>query len=97
MFIYYTHLLCYKTVPTPTVRGITSTVYIMWLVDDSQLEVTVRNVSSSLDDMIIYMDSYTIDQLSETDNEKVYQCKVLIDSNPLVNASDAFMPNVTGK
>ena len=78
-------------------RGITSTVYIMWLVDDSLLETTVRNISSTLDGMQIYMDSYTINQLSITDNENVYQCKVLIDTKPLVNDSDTFILNVTGK
>ena len=77
-------------------RGITST-DIMWLVDDSQLEAIVRNVSSTLDDMYLYMDSYTIDQLSVTDNEKVYQCKVSIDANPLLNVNDTFVLNVTGK
>ena len=78
-------------------RGITSTVYITWLVEDTPLETTVRNISSTLDGMQIYMDSYTIHQLSVTDNENVYQCKVLIDSKPLVNGSDIFILNVTGK
>ena len=78
------------------VRGITSRVDIMWIVDDSE-PITV-NVSSKLDDMWkIYMDSYTINQLSETDNGKVYQCKVLINSNPSVMANDTFTLNVTGK
>ena len=78
-------------------RGITSTVYITWLVEDTPLETTVRNISSTLDGMQIYMDSYTIHQLSVTDNENAYQCKVLIDSKPLVNGSDIFILNVTGK
>ena len=78
-------------------RGITSTVYITWLVEETPLETTVRNISSTLDGMQIYMDSYTIHQLSVTDNENVYQCKVLIDSKPLVNGSDIFILNVTGK
>ena len=77
-----------------TVRGITSSVDIMWLVDDSLLEIA--DVTS--DDMQLYMTSYIIDQLSVTDNERVYQCKVLINSSDaLVMASDNFTLNVTGK
>ena len=80
------------------VNGIISNVDIMWLVDGSEL-VTVRdiNVFSTLNDMQIYMDSFTIEQLNVTDNEKVYQCNVLINSDPLVMASDNFTLNVTGK
>ena len=77
------------------VRGITSRVNITWLV---KLE-TIRNVdvSSLMDgDMQLYMDSYTIDRLSVNDNKKVYQCVVLIDSDPLVMAADNFTLNVTG-
>ena len=79
------------------VRGITSRVDIMWLVDDSELyPITVDDVSSTMDDMQLFMDSYTIDQLSATDDGKVYQCKVLIDSDPIVMATDSFTLNVTG-
>ena len=78
-----------------TVRGITSTVDIMWLVDDLMLEIADVNISLTSDDMQLYVTSYTIDQLSATDNERIYQCKVLI--NALVMASDNFTLNVTGK
>ena len=81
------------------VRGITSRVDITWLVNDVELE-TIRNVdlSSPTDDETqLYMDSYTIDRLSVNDNENVYQCEVLIDSDPLVMATDNFTLNVTGK
>ena len=81
-----------------TVRGITSRVDIMWLVDDSLLEIAVPDISSTSDDMQLYMTSYTIDQLSATDNERAYQCKVLINSREtLVTANDNFTLNVTGK
>ena len=80
------------------VRGITSTVNITWIVDDLELEpITVVDVSSLMDDMQLYMNIYTIDQLNVTNNETVYQCKVVIDSDQLVNASDIFRLNVTGK
>ena len=80
-----------------TVRGIISRVDIMWLVDDSLLE-TAADVSNTSDGMRLYMTSYTIDQLSATDNGRVYQCNVLINrSNVLVMANDNFTLNVTGK
>ena len=81
------------------VRGLTSRVDITWLVNGVELE-TIRNVdlSSPTDDETqLYMDSYTIDRLSVNDNENVYQCEVLIDSDPLVMATDNFTLNVTGK
>ena len=79
-----------------TVRGITSRVDIIWLVDDSLLEIADANITS--DDMLLYTTSYIIDQLNVTDNERVYQCKVLINSSDaLVMASDNFTLNVTGK
>ena len=56
------------------------------------------NISSILNEMQLYITSYTIDQSSTTDNERVYQYKVLINSSgALVTASDNFTLNVTGK
>ena len=79
-----------------TVRGINSIVNITWLRDGSKLEMQdIENVTS--DNMQLYMTSYTIDHLSVTDNERVYQCRVLIHSNTVVMASDNFTLNVTGK
>ena len=79
------------------VRGITSTVNITWIVDDLELEPITVVVSSLMDIMQLYTHTYTIDQLNVTNNETVYQCKVVIDSDQLVNASDIFRLNVTGK
>ena len=80
------------------VRGITSTVNITWIIDDLELEqITDVDVSSLMDDMQLYMSNYTIDQLNVTNNETIYQCKVVIDSDQLVNASDTFKLNITGK
>ena len=79
------------------VRGVTSTVNITWIVDDLELEPITVVVSSTVDDMQLYMNIYTIDQLNVTSNETIYQCKVVIDSDQLVNASDTFKLNITGK
>ena len=80
------------------VRGITSTVNITWIVDELEFEpITVVDLSSPMDDMQLYTHNYTIDQLNVTNNETVYQCKVVIDGDELVNASDTFKLNITGK
>ena len=78
-----------------TVRGITSRVDIMWLVDGSLLEISDHDTSPTSDNMQLYMASYTIDQLSATDNERVYQCIVSINGSEA--ASGNFTLNVTGK
>ena len=80
-----------------TVRGINSTVNIIWLRDDSELEMQDINPPITSDNMQLYMTSYMIDHLSATDNEIVYQCRILIYSTPLVMASDNLTLNVTGK
>ena len=81
-----------------TVRGITSRVDILWLVGGSELETESFNMPTmNTGDMQIYVNSYTIDQLSTNDDGKVYQCKVLINSNPRVIAINDFTLNVTGE
>ena len=74
------------------VRGITSKVNVTWLVDGSILEIVTIII-----EMGIYMNSYTINQLSTNDDGKVYQCEILINSDPRVIAIDNFTLNVTGE
>ena len=60
-----------------TVRGITSRVDIVWSSDGTWLE-RMNNVSSTtMDNSLVYTDSYTISQLSTTDDGRVIQCEVL--------------------
>ena len=80
-----------------TVRGITSRVDIVWSSDDTQLE-RMNNVSSTImDNSLVYTDSYTISQLSTTDEGRVIQCEVVINVSPSVMASDNITLDVTGK
>ena len=80
-----------------TVIGIISRVDIMWLVDGSELEIADPDVSLTSNNMQLYMTSYTINQLSGSDNERVYQCKIRINTDILVMASDNFTLNISGK
>ena len=77
-----------------TVRGITSRVDTMWSSDGLDLETVEANVSSITNNSVEYTAYYTIVQLNETDDGRVYQCKVVINANPPVMTDDV---NVTLK
>ena len=80
-----------------TVRGITSRVDIVWSSNGSELE-RINNVSSTtMDNSLVYTDSYTISPLSTTDDGRVIQCEVVINKSPSVMASDSITLDVTGK
>ena len=80
-----------------TVRGITSRVDIVWSSNGTELE-RMNNVSSTtMDNSLVYTDSYTISQLSTTDDGRVIQCEVVIDVSPSVMADDNITLDVTGK
>ena len=58
----------------------------------------MNNVSSTtMDNSLVYTDSYTISQLSTTDDGRVIQCEVVIDSSPSVTGTDSITLNVTGE
>ena len=80
-----------------TVRGITSRVDIVWSSDGMELQ-RMNNVSSTtMDNSLVYTDSYTISQLSTTDDGRVIQCEVVINSSPSVMADSNITLDVTGE
>ena len=80
-----------------TVRGITSRVDIVWSSDTTELE-RMNNVSSAAtNNSLVYTHSYTISQLSTTDNGRVIQCEAVINTSPSVMATDSFILDVTGE
>ena len=80
-----------------TVRGITSRVDIVWSSGGTELE-RMNNVSSTtMDNSLVYTDSYTILQLNTTDEGRVIQCEVVINISPLVMASNSTTLDVTGE
>ena len=80
-----------------TVRGITSRVDIVWSSDGAELE-RMNNVSSTtMDNSLVYTDSYSISQLSTTDDSRVIQCEVVININPPVIAANNVTLNATGE
>ena len=82
-----------------TVRGITSTVDIVWRNINSSMELQrMENVSlTTMDNSLVYTDSYNISQLNTTDEGRAIQCEVVIDASPSVMASDNTTLNVTGE
>ena len=81
-----------------TVRGITSGVDIVWSDDDTTELQRMNGVSSTtMDNSLVYTDSYTISQLNTTDEGRMIQCEVVINASPPVTASNNTMLDVTGE
>ena len=75
-----------------TVRGITSRVDVVWSSNGVDLETVEANVSSITNNSVEYTAYYTIVQLNETDDGRLYQCKVVINASPPLVTDDV---NVT--
>ena len=80
-----------------TVKGITNGVDIVWSSGGMELE-RMNNVSSTtMDNSLVYTHSYTISQLSMTDDGRVIQCKVVINASPSVMATGSITLDITGE
>ena len=81
-----------------TVRGITSNVYIVWRHDNLVVQNTHVTAITTMDDLLVYQDSYTISPLSTSDDGVVYECS-LVDRGGLgVRVNDSIrLLNVIGE
>ena len=79
-----------------TVRGITSRVDIVWSSGGTELERMNGVSSTTMENLLVYTDSYTISQLSTTDEGRVIQCEVVINASSPVMANDNITLDVTG-
>ena len=80
------------------VRGITSRVDIIWCNSDGVMEINRRvNVSSLNNNVTVYSASYNIPLLRTTDDGRVYQCEVVINTSPPVMATNNIILDVVGK
>ena len=71
----------------------------MWSSDDDfQLKI-IEGVSIyySMNNLVVYSARYSISELSTTDENRVYQCEVVINSNSSIPASGNVSLNVTGE
>ena len=72
-----------------TVRDITNRVDILWSSGGMELE-RMNNVSSTkMDNSLVYTHFYTISQLSTSDDGRVIQCEVVINTSTSVTANDS--------
>ena len=80
-----------------TVRGISSTIDIQWSNGNTILQLIEGiNSTHATTSSVSYEASYNITQLTTSDDNRVYQCKVLINTYPQLTATDSVTLNVTG-
>ena len=81
-----------------TVTGITNRVDIVWSSNGTEVEIIEGvNISSITSSTALYTDTYIISLLRTSDDDKVYQCEVVINSNVSVIAENRITLNVFGK
>ena len=80
-----------------TVRGITSGVDIVWSSDGTMLRSTNDTTANIIDNSLVYRDSYNIPTLNTSDNNRVIECEIVIDIDPVVTANDSIMLDVIGE
>ena len=80
-----------------TIRGINSRIDIEWSIGDTVLQ-KLEGISNTLTDngSVLYKNIYNVSQVSTLDDSKVYQCKVVINTNPQLTATDSVTLDVTG-
>ena len=80
-----------------TVRGITSRVDIVWSSNGAELRRTEGvNKTYIFDTLVTYTDYYNALQLNTTDDGRVYQCEVFINTSPTLTADSNITLDITG-
>ena len=85
------NLVCTVT----TVRGITSSMDIIWSTNGSVVATNKVNISSLQGNSAIYSATYMAPQLHTIDDGRVYQCEVVINTSPPVMATGSVTLDVT--
>ena len=81
-----------------TVRGVTSDVDIVWRRGNTIVQNThVTVATTTMNNFLVYRDSYTISQLSTSDDDIEYRCRLAIRASPMVRADNAVILDVTGE
>ena len=81
------------------VRGITSRVDVVWSSDGLEIRrIEGVNFSSVINnsELVYFTDFYNIPQLSTSEEDKSYHCKVVIGSNFQAEVTESISLNVTG-
>ena len=78
-------------------RGIISDVDIVWRRDNTIVRNATRvTPTTTVDNLLVYEDLYTILQLNISDNNAVYECRIVVRSYPRTVATDTIILDVTG-
>ena len=78
------------------VQDVIAMANIIWTTDGEVLQMTPQ--SERIDDMPVYMNNYTIPSLNATDDDRIYQCEVVvINASPSVMASGGVTLDVMSK
>ena len=80
-----------------TVRGITSRVDIVWSSGGTVLRRMNDTTATTMDNSLVYTDSYIISPLSTDDENRAYLCEVVINSSAIVTNNASVTLDVTGK
>ena len=81
-----------------TACNIRGEVTIVWSVDGVELRSTRGvDVSSCTESSVVYVENYTIPQLCKSDNKRLYQCEVMINTSVLATAAANFTVVLSGK
>ena len=86
-------LQCNATIGSTIFSGVD----IIWSDSNGELNRTTDVTSRMVGSDSLYTDSYTISQLSTTDEGRVIQCEVVINTSPPLMASDSITLDVTGE
>ena len=81
-----------------TIKDINSRVDFVWISNDTEVE-RVEGVNPKLTshNSLVYAHHYIIPQLSNTDNNSLYSCKVVIDASRPVSATGNITLNIAGE
>ena len=81
-----------------TVRGIISRVDVVWSSNGLALR-RIEGIQSNLtiNDSVLYMDSYTISQLGTVDEGRTYQCGIVINQPIPLTVNGSITLDVTGE
>ena len=77
-----------------TVRGITSE--IMWRSDNSIARTIQNPIPTIVDSLLVYTDTFTISPLRTEDDSRLYECRVIVDTSPVIIVNDTVRLNVIG-
>ena len=81
-----------------SVRGITSRVDIVWSSNDVELRrIEGANVSFTSDSTVTYMDYYNAWQLNTSDDGRVHQCAVFVNTSPPLRTDANITLDVNGQ